>query len=77
MLVGVGGNVYALENPYEFPDGGKGGNCKQKFQNVSRNETEKNVNYGDKIVHTSNAKKRASKNSSNRTVIRRVLFSNA
>ena len=52
-LEGVDGNVYALENPYEFADGGKGGNCKQKFQNVSRNETQKNVNYGDKIVHTS------------------------
>ena len=39
-LEGVGGNVYALENPYEFADGGKGGNCKQRFQNVSRNESQ-------------------------------------
>ena len=49
MLEGVGGNVYALENPYEFADCGKGGNCKQKFQNVSRNNTT-NINDGDKIV---------------------------
>ena len=74
-LEGVGGNVYALENPYEFADGGKGGNCKQKFQNVSRNETQKNVNYGDKIVHTSKTKKWVSKNLSNRTIKRMVLSS--